>query len=104
MKKLLAVLMLSPLTSFASYLDYQAMFEITYKNGGITGTVFTDYYNTVIGFKESCEKDSRKAKMQFAFEILDHKTEIDKIIITCVDEDFNVEKIDLTKKILDKVK
>ena len=106
MKKLVLLAMLSPLTSFAADVAYTGEYLITYKTGN-HGIIFVDHYNDnklAPSFEVECKRAAKRESVTSNFDVLNRVKDIESITVRCIDEDFNVVKIDLTKEILNKVK
>lgn len=106
MKKLILLAMLSPLTSFAADVVYMGEFLITYKTGTSSLTFVDHYYDNKLSpsFEVQCKRDAKRASVSSNLDIVDRAQDIKSITVKCIDEDFNIVKIDLTKEILNKVK
>lgn len=104
MKIFTILLMLSPLTCFAHKL-YNGSFSIVYDNNSNSQSYFSSSYNTIrSNLSEACKKSAQSEALNYSFQIIDFAANITSIKVRCIDEDFNVETIDLTKEILNKVK
>jgi hypothetical protein len=114
MKKLLVLLMLSPLTVFADCddtyvtrpmeINYKADFTISYKSGSKSTRYIDASYTTFLTFRENCILKGEEIVLDSIFNIIQNKDEIEKIEIKCINIELNTETIDLTKEILNKVK
>jgi hypothetical protein len=103
MKTLLILLMLSPLSVFADKL-YKGFFTIEYSKGNESNSYYSGAYDTTLGLSKECKKSGKLEALEYSFKIVNAAFFIKSIKVQCVDEDFNIVNIDLTKEILDKVK
>jgi len=104
MKKLLYCLFLNSTVAFATQIEYTAEYKVTYVGGASGESYFNNSYVTQEGFKQTCTRHSKTETLNWAFRIIQDKLYIKSITVKCIDTNFNIVNIDLTEKILSKVK